>query len=266
MLNPLVAELDDDALPRELAPGLLWLGTCLPVPYRGDVLHSYTSTYLVSGDDHSLLVDPGITGDPGVLEAQLEAALTDRPPLKFIFLSHQETPHAGGVGRLFERFPDVVAIGDVRDYHLFFPEYAERFRPTGVGESVELGNNTFTVLHAVIRDLPTTRWGFASAQRALFASDGFAYAHHHKADQCGKTAEEVPELDITELAGVFYQYALPWILLTDMEPYIDELEALFADRDVAIVAPVHGLPVTNIQANLPRTSASLRKAMRMPVR
>lgn len=253
-------------LPRELAPDLLWLGSCLEIEYRGSVLHSYTSSYLVSGSEASLLVDPGITHDPEILERQLERALVGRPPLRYVFLSHQETPHAGGVGRLLGQYPDAVAIGDVRDYHLFFPEHAERFRPLEVGESVELGENPFTVVEAVIRDLNTTRWGYAPRQRALFCSDGYAYAHHHQADQCGRTAEEVPELDIVELAGVFYQYALPWILLTDMEPYIERLVGLIEELGVDVVAPVHGLPVTDIQANLPVTCQALRMAFQRPTR
>lgn len=253
-------------LPRELAPDLLWLGSCLEIAYRGSMLHSYTSTYLVSGSDASLLVDPGITHDPTILEGQLEQALQGRPPLRFVFLSHQETPHAGGVGRLLSQYPDCVAVGDVRDYHLFFPEHADRFRPLEVGESIDLGGNVFTAVDAVIRDLNTTRWGYAARQRTLFCSDGYAYAHHHRAGQCGRTAEEVPELDIVELAGVFYQYALPWILLTDMEPYIARLIALIEDLGVDVVAPVHGLPVTDIQANLPITCEALRKAFQRPSR
>lgn len=250
-----------EAFPRELVPGLNWMGSCLPVPYRGDVLHSCTSTYLVSGDDASLLVDPGITGAPEILEDQLEQALASLPPLRYVFLSHQETPHAGGVGRLLERYPDATAIGDVRDYHLFFPHLADRFRHMAVGDGVELGDNRFTVVEGVIKDLPTTRWGFASRQRALFAADGYAYAHHHEQGQCAHTAEEVPDLDPTDLAGVFYQYALPWILLTDMAPYVRRLEALLRTLDVRIIAPVHGLPVTDVQANFPKTAAGLRNAV-----
>ncbi|NLT07623.1 MAG: MBL fold metallo-hydrolase [Solirubrobacterales bacterium] len=251
----------EDLFPIELAPDLLWMGSCLEVPYRGTMLHSYTSSYMVSGSESSLLIDPGITGDPHMLERQLETALEGRPPLRWIFLSHQETPHAGGVGRMLDMYPEVTAIGDVRDYHLFFPEHADRFRSMAEGESVDLGDNEFTVVEAVIRDLITTRWGFASRQAALFASDGFAYAHHHRAGQCGKVAEEVPELDIIELAGVFYQYALPWVRLTDMEPYAERLIALIESLGADIVAPVHGLPVTDVRNNLPKTCEGLRQAM-----
>ena len=68
----------EDLFPIELAPDLLWMGSCLEVPYRGTMLHSYTSSYMVSGSESSLLIDPGITGDPHMLERQLETALAPR--------------------------------------------------------------------------------------------------------------------------------------------------------------------------------------------
>jgi hypothetical protein len=45
-------------LPREIAPGILWLGDCML--WTGRVLeHSYTGVLLVSGSEHSLLIDTG---------------------------------------------------------------------------------------------------------------------------------------------------------------------------------------------------------------
>jgi flavorubredoxin len=254
-----------EGLPRELAPGLLWLGSCLENPYLGSILHTYTSAFLVSGSDASVLVDPGLTGDPTILERQLANALRDAAPLAYVFLTHQETPHAGGLGRILDQYPDVVAVGDIRDYHLLFPRFVERFAPLEVGESLDLGGNEFVVVEAVIRDLPTTRWGFASEQGVLFSSDGFAYAHHHQVGQCGKYAEEVPELDITELAGIFYHFALPWIQITDMEPYIDRLVELIDGLGVRIIAPEHGPPIMDLPATLPRAFAALREASTQPV-
>jgi flavorubredoxin len=265
MTSVVTASGTGQGLPQQLAPGLLWLGSCIENPYLGSILHTYTSAFLVSGTERSLLVDPGLTCDPTVLERQLSAALEDRPPLEYIFLSHQETPHAGAAGRILHQYPEAIAIGDVRDYHLLFPDYAERFRAVQTGESVDLGGNEFVVLEAIITDLPTTRWGFASQHRALFSADGFAYAHHHRAGQCGQTANELPELDISELAHIFYHFALPWIQLTDMDPYIQRIETLLRDLDVQLLAPAHGPPVTEVGVALPELFAALRNAQAQPL-
>jgi flavorubredoxin len=62
------------------------------------------------------------------------------------------------------------------------------------GATVDLGGDAvFEVLPAVIRDLRTSLWGYERSRRVLFPGDGFGYMHIHGADQCGRTAEEVPD-------------------------------------------------------------------------
>jgi flavorubredoxin len=251
-------------LPRELAPNVFWLGECLPMPYRDTLLHSYGSLYLVRGSEASLLVEAGLPVHSDVTETQLATLLQSGPPLRYVFLTHQETPHAGGVGRLLEQYPDAIAVGDVRDYHLFFPTLADRFQSLVPGDTLDLGGGTsFRVTSAVIRDLITTQWGFAPSQRVLFPSDGFAFAHYHRAGQCGKTAEETSELEIADMGGLFIEQALPWMCYTDLEPYVDRLEAMIAELAVDIVAPSHGLPITDLGATMPQIVEGIRMAGRM---
>lgn len=99
-------------LPRELTPGVFWLGQCLEQLYRGRILHGYNSTYLVAGEHSSLLVEGGHPQDLPVIEAQLEGILAaGAPPLRHVVCTHQETPHAGGVGRVLERHPEATLSG-----------------------------------------------------------------------------------------------------------------------------------------------------------
>lgn len=249
-----------ELLPRRLAEGLDWLGDCLAVQYGEAVLHSYDSLYLVRGSEASLLVEAGFPLDDAVVTAQLDRALAQAAELRYIFATHQETPHAGGIGRLLHRYPEAVAVGDVRDYHLFFPELEHRFLALEVGDSLDLGGTTFHFVEPVVHDLPSTQWGFATAQRTLFTSDGFAFAHHHRADQCGRTTEELPDLDIAELGELFIDAALPWTRFVDLAPVIVRLEELIAALDVRVVAPSHGLPSTDVAAILPKVVAGLRRA------
>jgi flavorubredoxin len=222
------------------------------------MLHSYDSAYLVRGDDASLLVEAGLPKDHTVVQRQLDSLLADGPDLRYIWASHQETPHAGGVGRLLERYPGAQVRGDIRDYHLFFPGLGERFVPLAPGDSIDLGGTEFVAIEAVIRDLVSTQWGFDTRRRALFPADGFAYAHYHDAGQCGLTAEEVPALDIADMTGVFTDQSLTWARYADMDPYVERLQELVAARDVELVGPTHGLPITDIPSILPKVIAGLR--------
>tara|TARA_Y100000814_G_C12227133_1_gene366983 strand:- start:32 stop:301 length:270 start_codon:yes stop_codon:yes gene_type:complete len=83
-------------LPREIAPGVFWLGDCLEQPFRGKIYHSYNAAYLIVGSEASLLVETGHPKDFPLIEKQMSDVLSNSnaPPLKYLFITHQETPHS----------------------------------------------------------------------------------------------------------------------------------------------------------------------------
>ena len=246
-------------LPRELRPGIVWLGDCWEVPFRGTTLHSYNSVYLVEGERCALLVEAGHPQDLDVIQAQLEARLAATGlALSYVFATHQETPHSAGIGRVLSSYPSAQLVGDVRDYHFVFPEYEDRFRPMRVGESLDLGGTKFSIVEAVIKDLPSTQWGFDASSRTLFPGDGFAFAHYHDAGMCGRFAEEVVALPIAEMTARFAENALYWTTFTPMDPFVARLEALIARCGIEMIAPTHGLPIGDIEATLPAIAEGLR--------
>ncbi len=245
-------------LPRELAPGVHWLGDCLEQPFRGKVYHSYNAAFLVVGDTASMLVETGHPKDFPVIEQQMEEVLAGGgAPLKHLFITHQETPHSGGLGRILRRFPDLTIHGDISDYHLAFPEHAHRLHPMEVGDAIDLGGRQFAAVEPVIRDLRTTLWGFDTGERVLFPGDGFAYSHYHWDGHCGKVAEEAESLDLVDVSAVFAERALYWTTFTDMNIYADRLEHLLAELDVAVIAPTHGLPILDLEKTVPKVREGL---------
>jgi flavorubredoxin len=252
---------EENPLPRELAPGVFWMGNCGATRnvYKGTVLHSYDSVYLVVGSECSAIVEGGDPKNLPYIEEQLDSLLTsDVPDVRYIFLTHQETPHSSGVGRFLQRFPASVACGNVNDYHLAFPQYADRFREVEIGESVDLGGRAIDVVEAPFRDYIYTRWFFDTKHHALFSGDGFAYSHYHGSGHCGKVAEEAPELALPEMIAVYSEKAFFWTQFVDIEPYISRLEWLLSNLDAQILAPTHGLPVLSIGKTLPELIAGLR--------
>jgi flavorubredoxin len=247
-----------DVHPRELVPGLWWLGDCLGQPYHTHRLHTYNSEYLVVGERGAVLVEAGSPQDLPVIERQLQSLLDRGIELLHIWCTHQETPHASGIGRLLSRHPKATLRGEIRDYHLFFPEFEDRFEPLETGESIDLGDTELVVVDAIIRDIETTRWAFDTARRTLFPGDGFAYSHYHAEGQCGKVAEEVPELPVADLTAVFAELALYWTRLSDIEPHVQLLEQLVADLDVQTVCPSHGLPILDVAQSFPKVLQGLR--------
>ncbi|MGH3641822.1 MAG: MBL fold metallo-hydrolase [Mycobacterium sp.] len=247
-------------LPRQLAPGLFWLGGCLRQPYKGQVFHSYNSVYVIAGDNSSLIVETGFPGDIDLIESQLDELTHLVPPVEYVFSTHPETPHAGGVGRLLAKYPTAIAIGGVQDLHLVFPQFADRIHvPTAATLNYDLGGREFSIVPGVIRDLMPTYWGFDDQSAALFPGDGFAYSHYHTDGHCGLVAEEATSLDLPDMTALFAELALYWTRLTDVEPYLSELDSLLDRLGVQLIGPTHGLPITD----LARTVPAIREGFRL---
>ena len=165
MLDTPVAE----RMPREIAPGVFWIGDCLAQRHKGKVYHGYNAAFLVAGDDASILVETGHPKDFPVIERHLNALFARGvAPLKYLFVTHQETPHCGGLGRILKTFPDAILCGDVSDYHLAFPQYEHRMRWMKEGDEIDLGGRSLMAVEPVIRDLRTTWWGFDTASACCF--------------------------------------------------------------------------------------------------
>jgi flavorubredoxin len=257
----------NESLPRELADGLYWLSGCGILPPIGTMqLHGYASVFLLCGEERSIIIEGGDPERLDLIDAQLDDVIAREglPPVEFVFATHAEPPHSSGVGLWLEKFPEAVLCGDVRDYHLYFPGLTERFRPTALGERLDLGGSQFVFVEAVIRDLDATLWGFDTRTRTLFPGDGFAYSHFHEAGQCGLVAEEAPELGLEEMAATFAERALYWMVFTDMEPYVERLDSLiFTELDARLIAPTHGMPITDPARTCPRIYDGLRRSSRV---
>lgn len=251
--------MSDYPSPRELADGVHWLGDCIVVEHEGTLIHAYSSLYAVEGAEGSLLVDTGHPKDWPVIQKQL-AELHSRgmPAVTHVFPTHAEVPHAANLGRLLDLYPEALAIGDVRDYHLFFPEVEDRLAVRAAGDRIDLGGRSVLLLEPAIKDLVSSLWAYDAQARVLFPSDGFAYMHHHQAGECWRTAEEAPDIPIAEFTALFNVYALYWTRFRDMEPYIDALDAVLAEHPTTVIAPAHGSPILDPAATLPKVKEGLR--------
>ena len=250
--------------PVELAPGVFWLGECVEVTYKEQRLHSGVSIYLVAGDEASAIIDAGITHVDVVMD-QITKVLSERdlPDVKYLFVTHPEVPHSGGIGHLLARFPEAHAYGGVSDLHLVFPQFADRIHPSDPGDVLDLGGTELRVIESVFRDLPYTRWAFDTRRRVLFAGDGCSFSHEHDPRHCGHLTEDVPDLDIPAQMALFAIAAFNWVEYVDIEPYLERIDELvFEELDVQLIAQTHGLPISDPRATLPKVNEALRRVSR----
>lgn len=249
-------------LPLELAEGVHWIGRCNALAtINGKSLHSYNSAYLIVGDQSSAVVDTGMPGQVAFAE-QLDALMAQHaaPPLRYFLSTHAEIAHIGGLADLMRRFPDLIAIGDVSDLHLVWPELEDRFQFAAPGERFDLGGTEIVVTESVFRDLPWSRWFFDTRSATLFTADGFAVAHYHQDGACGRFAEDVHDLDVEGGLPQFAEAAFPWTRFVDIEPYAARLEELVvAELGAKFIAPAHGLPLRDPRRTLPRVRIGLKR-------
>src|SRR5947209_4114367 len=252
-------------MPREIAPGVFWIGDCLAQRHKGKVYHGYNAAYLIAGERVSALVETGHPKDFPVIERPLaELFARGIAPLKYLFVTHQETPHCGGLGRILARFPETILCGDVSDYHLAFPQYEHRMRSMDEGDAIDLGGRSLMAVEPVIRHLRTTWWGFGTRERVLFPGDGFAYSHYHLDGHCGLLAEEAVSLDLPDVSAVFADLALFWTKFANMDAYCDRLDHLIERLGVKTIAPTHGLPITDVKRTVPKVKEGLKYAAGVP--
>jgi flavorubredoxin len=220
--------------------------------------------FLVAGEQHSAFVEAGITADTTAIFGQIDRIGGHFPEPRYILPTHSEMAHAGGVGRLSERFPLTTTHGDVSDLHLVFPELRGRLHFADTGTTFDLGGTQLVVVESVFRDLVRSKWYFDTARGVLFPGDGFAYSHYHEPHQCGRFAEEVPTLDVTAGMARFGLSAFHWTRYVDIAPYVSRLHSLvFDELDVKMIAPTHGLPIRDPAVTMPMVEAGL-KAMARP--
>jgi hypothetical protein len=245
-------------LPREISSGVFWLGACSVREVGGSVIHSGNSAYLIVGGTRSLLVDTGYVQNFQELSKQVDQCLAGRR-LDYIMPTHPELPHSGSLGLFLERYPDSVAIGDMRDYHLYYPDVVHRLNDIPLEEAIDLGGAySFRTVEPILKDLPNTRWGCERSQRVLFVADGFAHIHRpelfgdvadiHLPGECGRLSAEGDEFPTVSQIQHYTSFAFYWSRYRDdSEDLFSRFEELVRRYDALILAPSHGNPILDLK-------------------
>ena len=257
------------ALPRRIAEGIYWLGACTESVLNGQPIHGANHQFLVIGQEATLLVDTGFPSIWPKVEAQLDGLLMGRA-LDWVFPTHEEIPHCGNIPKLLAKFPKARVVGDIRDYHLYFPGLVNRMVVKEAGDTIDLGGGFhFRFLPAVIRDLESTLWGYEESQQVLFSSDGFQHTHFgpmtgdvdqpvHLPGQCAMTTAEAPPVD-QQLTALVQRAAFVSLRYIDPDVTYGSMELLLNTYPIRIIAPTHGFLIVDPMAVIDTFRAINRK-------
>lgn len=244
MKKPDIVPPSSGHLPRLILPDLLWTGGCLPLEYRGETVHGHMGAFLVRGSAKTMLIDTGNPLHWKQIERDVEAFLGDRP-LDYVFLTHGEFPHAGLMAQWLEKYPEAVAVGNIPEYPLIYPDLAHRITQVQAGDSIDLGDRRIVFLPAVWRDLETL-WAFDTTTRVLYVSDAFGYLHYHKEGECDRMTSEMPPPDAVMMQFV-NERALYWTNHTDVRLTFSDLDEILTRLQPSLIAPAHGGIVDNAE-------------------
>ncbi len=193
----------------------------------------------------------------------LETVLDGRKP-DYLVIQHLEPDHAGSIGLLAERYPEMVLVGNAKTFTMlpkFFPgDYAARSLTVKEGDTLSLGSHTLTFVTAPMVHWPEVMVSYESSEKILFSADAFGTfgalsvgedwlceARRYYVNIVGKYGVQVQAL-LKKAAGLDIQTICPLhgpVLRGDLGFYLGKYDLWSryeAEEDGALVAyaSIHG--------------------------
>ncbi|MBU6359389.1 MAG: MBL fold metallo-hydrolase [Chloroflexota bacterium] len=214
--------------------------------------------YVIMNHQHPILIDCGSQLHRAGIMQEINSLLAGHTP-EYIFLTHSELPHAGNLQQVAKQWPNIKVI--VSNVMLPYIEIApilplSQITSEAAGKTINIGGRTLKFVFATLKDQPGSQWVFDTQTGILFTGDGFGY--YQSAEQIGKFSDEV-EGGIREIQFRDYHrtafHFLRWVLPEKFNP---DLDAIFAQLPVKIIAPIHG---DAIRSDIPTHVARLKQAV-----
>jgi flavorubredoxin len=223
--------------PVEVAPETWLIPNLFPA---GDGLFVPVNSMLIRGAE-PVIVD---TGAPVHRELWLEKvfSLVEPEDVRWLFLSHDDGDHTGGLLDVMERCPAATLVTNffsVERLALEKPAIPlERMRWIDEGGALDVGDRTLHLFKPPIFDGPTTRGLFDPTTAAMWIVDTFACLTPGTLD-----VHELPRDLLEESMPAMNSLVSPWHQWLDPAAYgrhVDEVEAV----GVLTVASAHGPVLT----------------------
>jgi flavorubredoxin len=223
--------------PVELAPETFLIPNLFPA---GDGLFVPVNSMVIRGAE-PVIVD---TGAPVHRELWLDKvfSLVDPEDVRWIFLSHDDGDHTGGLLDALERCPNATLVTNffsVERLALEKPAIPlERMRWIDEGGTLDVGDRTLHLFKPPIFDGPTTRGLYDPTTAAMWIVDTFACLTPGTLD-----VHEMPADLLAESMPAMNSLVSPWHQWLDPAAYrrhVDSVEGF----GVLTVASAHGPVVT----------------------
>lgn len=201
------------------------------------------NVYVLLNDDRPILIDCGSHLHRTPMMANLERVLAGRGP-EYIFLTHSELPHAGNISAVVQKWPQIkVMVSNVMlPYIEVLPVLPlEQMIQVVPGSRLEFPGRILEFVDALLKDQPGSQWIYDHRSRTLFTGDGFGY--YHSAETAHKFSDEIPGGIREEQFREYHQTAFRFLRWVQPDRFNADLDRMFANRPVDIIAPIHGYAI-----------------------
>ncbi|WP_042377234.1 MBL fold metallo-hydrolase [Streptacidiphilus melanogenes] len=200
------------------------------IPVNAFVLHA----------PQPVVVDTGL-GLPDRHFLEVLAQVVDPADVRWIWLTHPDRDHTGGIDALLAAAPDAklvttfVAVGIMSCES---PLPLDRVHLLNPGQSLDVGDRTLTAFRPPLFDNPTTVGFFDDLTGVCFSSDCFG-APMPAADVAESTdARGLPAEDLRAAQLMWASVDSPWVENVDPKRFLDSFH-LLRDRAPELVLSTH---------------------------
>ncbi|MEO7245271.1 MAG: hypothetical protein ABIX12_09010, partial [Rubrivivax sp.] len=231
------------------------------------------NAYVVTDEQNCVFVEPGMPILLPALKAAIETLVGERKVwvnftrneadcignMGYVFgTCPQPTLLFGGAGGILEWINDpAVSILEVRDFLGRIPIVEAKN-----GTTRDIGALRFGWLEAAYRQMLITQWAYEASTGCLFTSDAMGYRHLSSVD-APPVIDSPRNLPAVETVTAEIARRMNWLRESDYPEVLERFEAVFRERDVQIVAPIHGCVIKGreaVAAHVKLVSKALRAA------
>ena len=161
----------------------------------------------------------------------LEQVLAGREP-DYLVIHHMEPDHAGSVGELARRYPEMKLLGNARTFAMLKQftgeDYSGRTVPVKEGDTLELGQHTLKFFLAPMVHWPEVMVSYEQTEQVLFSADGF-----------GRFGNPDPSLPWADEGRRYYTN-----IVGKYGPQVQALLHKLQDLEIQAICPLHGPVLT----------------------
>jgi len=206
--------------PYQAAPDIHVLPSYFPLPGFGIVP---INAFVLQAAE-PVLVDTGITLLNEGFLPQL-ASVIDPQDLRWLWLTHDDQDHIGGLQQLLDELPGLRVITTylgVGKLSLFRPLPLERVYLLNPGQSLSMGDRILTAVRPPTYDAPETTGFFDTKSGVFFSADSFGALVSEPADN----AADIEPGKLREGLITWATIDSPWLQSVDPAKFMDSLNVV----------------------------------------